>query len=180
LPDRLKEPALTTVHPLNAVLHAAADEVERWPSHKADYELRAGAGGAIFTLLFEQAKQMYGWTAIEHLQKRLGSALAHGQIQHWRETDRAAVVKALRDAAAESADEDVEAVTLRAKLSELHTRLADACGWPGLDVNTLATEVTHHMQRLEADCDRVAASLTNVERENAELREQLRAAGAAR
>lgn len=44
------------------VLASAADEVERWPQHVADRALKTGAGRAVFGLLFETAKRMYGWT----------------------------------------------------------------------------------------------------------------------
>ncbi len=164
---------MTTTHPLNAVLLAAADEVDGWAEHKAAYNLRTGAGGAIFCLLFEQAKQMYGWTAIEHLQKRLGSALPHGQIQHWQETDRVAVAKALRDAANQPVDTDVEVTSLRAKLSDFHERLAEASGWLSYDVTTLVTEVTDRMRSLEADRDRTAVRLAESEQKNAKLRTEL-------
>ena len=41
----MKENDMPAESPVNAVLLAAADEVERWATHKANYNLRAGAGG---------------------------------------------------------------------------------------------------------------------------------------
>ncbi len=147
-----------------AVLTAAADEVERWPQHHADRELRNGAGGAIFCLLFETAKQMYGWTAIQHLQKHLTGHLPHGQIQHWRETDRAAVVEALRAAAKEPAAVDAEAQSMRSSLGDFRRELCDAVGWLTYDVATLVREVGNEMGRLRRENARLTAELEDARR----------------
>lgn len=150
-----------------AVLNAAADEIERWGEHKTRYELKPGAGGAVFTVLFETAKRLYGWTAIQHLQKHLGAELGSGQLQHWRETDQSAVVKALREAAQAPTAPDVEAETLRVQLADFHAALAEAMGWLGYDVTTLVREVGSEMARLRKDKERL-------ERELAEERKRRR------
>lgn len=141
------------------VLHAAADEVENWPTHHADRELRHGAGGAIYTLLFEAAKQRYGWTAIQHLQHHLRGELPHGQLQHWRTTDRAAVAKALRDAAGQPPADDLEAATLHTQLAGFRQALADAVGWHHLDVATLVREVADRATRDRERLTRLHAAL---------------------
>lgn len=138
-----------------AVLHAAADTLERQETHRTDRDLRNGAGGHIFGLLFETAKQLYGWPAICHLQQHLGIP----QIQHWQEADRGAVVKALRDAADQPVSSDIETAALRAKLADFHTALADAMGWLTYDVTTLVAEVGNEMSQLRRDNERLAAEL---------------------
>lgn len=143
---------------VSAVLAAAADEVERWPDHHATRELRAGAGGAIFCLLYETAKQMYGWAAIEHMEKVLGA----GQIQHWRETDRVAVAKALREAAGIEPAPDVEVQAVRAKLTAFHTRLAEAMGWLGYDVTTLVAQVGDEMGRLRDENEKLKRQVADM------------------
>lgn len=142
------------------VLNTAADEVDRWPAHTSHYNLRTGAGGSVFGLLFETAKQLYGWTAIQALERHLGNQLPHGQIQHWRETDQAAVSAALRSAAAAPIAEDTEVAALRAKLSDLHQRLAAAVGWPGIDqVDVLVHEVAGRIKTLEQQRDTLQKQL---------------------
>ena len=146
---------------VTAVLAATADRIERWPDYKIRHELRPGAGGAVYTELFEVAKQMYGWAAVEHLQKHLGG---HGQLQHWRETDQQRVVKTLREAAGQPAADDAEAAAARAKLDEFHAALAEAMGWLGYDVTTLVREVGSEMGRLRRENERLQRELAEEQR----------------
>lgn len=83
-----------------AVLNAAADHLDDMEQFRVDRDFKHGAGGAMFVLLYEIAKQLYGTTAIKHLERHLRGQLPHGQIQYWAEADRHVVAKTLREAAA--------------------------------------------------------------------------------
>lgn len=85
------------------VLRAAADEVESWPDHYAERELR-NPGGAAFTLLYEHARRLYGAPAIQAMERHLRGALPHGQLQHWSGVDRAGMAAAIRAAAANATE----------------------------------------------------------------------------
>lgn len=108
---------------INEVLAAAANEFEQREPFRVDRDLRHGAGGMVFELLFETAKRLYGWTAIQHLQNVLRAELPHGQIQHWREADRATVVKVLREAAGVEPAPDVAVAAERARHEAAAARL---------------------------------------------------------
>lgn len=142
------------------VLAAAADRLEQMEPCRADYALKSDAGPAVFALLFETARQVYGEPAIQHLQHHLGPILPYGQIQHWRETDRATVVKTLREAAGQPAAPDIEVQALRTKLADLHDQLATAVGWLSItSPSVLAREVGHEMARLRKDNERLRNQL---------------------
>lgn len=147
-----------------AVLHAAADQVERWQEHEARRELKNGAGGSIFCLLFETAKQAYGWTVIQHLQRHLGSQLPGGQIQRWRETDRAAVVKVLREAAEVPLAPNAEVDAIRSRLDDFHRQLAEGMGWLTYDVTTLVGETVNEVGRLRATVKQLERQLAEEQR----------------
>jgi hypothetical protein len=109
--------------------------------------------------LFETARQLYGWTAVQHMQRHLGAAVRSGQLQHWRETDRAAVVKTLRDAAGEAPTPDLEVETMRGVLAGFHAELAEAMGWLSYDVSTLVRETAAEVARLRAANERLQRQL---------------------
>lgn len=151
------------------VLNAAADELDCTDTHRADRDLHNGAGGHVFTLLYETAKRLYGWTAIEHLQHHLRGQLPGGHIQQWAETDRHAVAKALREATGQPTLPDLETVALRAKLTEFEHALADATGWHGLDPATLVRETGLELARLRKTVKRLTDELAQ-ERQRAARR----------
>lgn len=142
------------------VLSAAADEVDRWQEHTAKHELRVGAGGAVFQMLYETSKRLYGWTAITHLEAFLGNALAHRQIQHWRETDRAVVSQTLREAAGGPVSVDLAVDTQRAYLSQMQQDLAAALGWGHIpEVSVLVREAAARIKHLEKETLRLRQEL---------------------
>jgi hypothetical protein len=125
------------------VLNAAADVFERQEPHRTTRDMR-NIGGAMYSALFEQARRVYGWPAIEAMQRHLKL----DQLQHWRETDPAA---ALRAAAKEPATVDVEVAALREQITDLHAALLDAVGWFAMpSPEALVREVAEQMSRMEA------------------------------
>lgn len=148
----------------DTVLSAAADNFERREEFRVDRELQAGAGSSIFCLLYETAKQLYGWAAVEQLQRHLRDVLPGGQLQHWAETDRAAVVQALRQAAAAPVPADLETVALRAKLSEFHGLLQDALGAEVAETATLVTSIGEELARARKEATRLARELAEERR----------------
>jgi hypothetical protein len=150
---------------LDDVLNHAADEIERWPDYKVKQEIRGAAGPAVYSALFESAVHLYVWPAIQHLQKHLAAELRSGQIQHWRETDRARVVEVLRKAAKEPADSDLEVETLRSKLAEFHMSLAVGMGWLGYNVSTLVRETVGEVGRLRRANERLERELADERRQ---------------
>lgn len=151
---------------VSAVLNAAADSLKGREEFRVERDLRNGAGPAMFELLYETAKQLYGWTAIEHLQRHLGATLPTGQIQHWQETDQAAVLKALRAAAGETPPVDLETETLRAKLGQFHGALAEAMGWLVAEPAVLVRETVAEVERLRKDNERLIQELTEERRQH--------------
>jgi hypothetical protein len=79
------------------ILALAADEIAGWPQWRTDRDFRHGAGGDVFNLLIEFGGRHYGGQAVHLLEAHLRRQLAHGQLQHWRETDPAGVVATLRE-----------------------------------------------------------------------------------
>lgn len=133
------------------VLAAAADEIESREPHHRDRDYRGGAGGQVYADLFEAARRLYGWPAVVHLQHHLRGDLPGGQLQHWRETDPAVVVKTLREAAGVTPAADVEVVALRAQMADVCARLAAAMGWLHESPEVLVGEVVERLHRLESE-----------------------------
>lgn len=150
------------------VLAAAADRIEQLPDHVFTRDFASNAGGAVFSALFERAKEMYGWTAIEALQRHLHLA----QVQHWREADRAAIVDALRAAAKDAVDPGDEVIAVRRQLADFDTTLAEAMGWgpwaTGQPTAALVAEVASRMRWLEQRVADLEAEIRNARRQTSE------------
>lgn len=162
----------TTNPAVSAVLSAAADTVERDEMRRYSRDIsQSGAGGEIYTLLFQASERLYGWPAVRHLQTHLGSQLAHGHLQHWRETDPAAVVKILREAAAVTPEPDVEVAAMREQVERWWTEVCKALPWLADQPQfSRADELVREVARLQRDHDNLTAK-------NERLREELDAIG---
>jgi len=87
------------------VIRRLADEIaatERW---RIDRDLRRS--GEVFSRLIELGGRMYGPGAVALVERHLRGQIRSGQLQHWAETDRNAVVVELRAAAQAAADREV-------------------------------------------------------------------------
>lgn len=142
------------------VLAATADRIEARPSHVNEREFRNSAGPAVYSALFETSRQIFGWTAVEVMQKHLRIQ----QLQHWDTTDVAAIVAELRAAAKAPADPLGEVTAIRARLAGFQSLLAESLGWgpwaASSSPESLVSEVVKRIDRLEAQVTRLEAQLT--------------------
>lgn len=148
------------------VLSAAADRIEQMPEHVFARGFASNAGGSVFSALFERAKELHGWTAIEALQRHLRIE----QVQHWRETDRAVIVAALRTAGKDAVDPGDEVLAVRRQLAEFDATLAEAMGWgpwaTGQPTAVLVTEVADRMRQLEQQIEQAGRDLAEERRQH--------------
>ena len=140
---------------LSAVYKAAADEIE-----SIDYAGRSFLGGsAVFTALYRASDELITAPAAEGVRCCVGV----DQLQFWREDDPAVVIKTLRELADEPEQLDLlHAAAAENRIAQARKQLREALGKP------------HSGDSLYHLADEIAGRVKQVERENAELKAEVK------